>query len=173
VNPKQRAIDALIAKYREQLRLIPADMLPAPAYDFDPKGWLLFRVDPEGASAATNSWRSTRLAAAFGFSADWASKGHSVARAFSRAVTTKKFPARLARRVPAEVRAPSRAMLLRREARPPRSPYIVLAGARSRLAPVSRSARRSFRRACGLLRDLSLSWLPGLKDPSSVTLRRR
>jgi hypothetical protein len=48
VNPKQRAIDALIAKYREQLRLIPADSLPAPVYGFDPKGWLLFRVDPEG-----------------------------------------------------------------------------------------------------------------------------
>jgi hypothetical protein len=23
-------------------------MLPAPAYGFDPQGWLLFRVDPEG-----------------------------------------------------------------------------------------------------------------------------
>jgi hypothetical protein len=30
VEPKQRAIDALIEKYREQLRLMPADMLPAP-----------------------------------------------------------------------------------------------------------------------------------------------
>jgi hypothetical protein len=48
MDPKQRAIDALIEKYREQLRLIPADTLPAPVYGFDPKGWLLFRVDPEG-----------------------------------------------------------------------------------------------------------------------------
>jgi hypothetical protein len=30
------------------VRLIPADALPAPVYDFDPKGWFLFRVDPEG-----------------------------------------------------------------------------------------------------------------------------
>jgi hypothetical protein len=47
VDAKQRGIEALIAKYKEQLRLIPVDTLPAPAYDFDPRGWLLFRVDPQ------------------------------------------------------------------------------------------------------------------------------
>jgi hypothetical protein len=47
VEPKQRAIDALIEKYRGQLRLVPADTLPAPAYGFDPTGWPLFRVDVE------------------------------------------------------------------------------------------------------------------------------
>jgi hypothetical protein len=48
MGPRLRAIDALIDKYRDALRLIPADSLPAPVYGFDPTGWLLFRVDPEG-----------------------------------------------------------------------------------------------------------------------------
>jgi hypothetical protein len=47
MSNEQRAIDALIQKYKEQLRLIPADALPAPVYDFDPTGWLLFRLDPQ------------------------------------------------------------------------------------------------------------------------------
>jgi hypothetical protein len=47
VEHKQRVINILIAKYREELRLVPTDILPTPAYDFDPTGWLLFRVDVE------------------------------------------------------------------------------------------------------------------------------
>jgi hypothetical protein len=47
MDAKQRAIDALITKYREELRLIPTDTLPWPVYNFDSTGWLLFRVDVE------------------------------------------------------------------------------------------------------------------------------
>jgi hypothetical protein len=46
LDAEQRAIDALIEKYRRELRLVPTDSMPA-VYDFDPTGWMLFRMDAE------------------------------------------------------------------------------------------------------------------------------
>lgn len=41
---KQRAIDALLAKLRDALDLELVEGLPGGVYDFDPTGWMLFRV---------------------------------------------------------------------------------------------------------------------------------
>ena len=41
---KQRAIDALLAKLRDALDLELVEGLPEPVYDFNPDGWMLFRV---------------------------------------------------------------------------------------------------------------------------------
>jgi hypothetical protein len=44
---KQKAIDALLAKLRDALNLELVEGLPAPVYDFNPNGWMLFRVRDE------------------------------------------------------------------------------------------------------------------------------
>ena len=41
---KQTGIDALLAKLRDALDLELVEGLPGGAYDFDPTGWMLFRV---------------------------------------------------------------------------------------------------------------------------------
>jgi hypothetical protein len=41
---KQKAIDALLAKLRDALDLELVEGLPVPVYDFNPNGWMLFRV---------------------------------------------------------------------------------------------------------------------------------
>jgi hypothetical protein len=41
---KQRAIDALLAKLRHALDLELVEGLPGGVYDFDPTGWMLFRM---------------------------------------------------------------------------------------------------------------------------------
>jgi hypothetical protein len=56
MDAKQRATDALIEKYNEQLRLIPADALPVLVYGFNPAAWLLYRVDPEGDCVAGDEY---------------------------------------------------------------------------------------------------------------------
>jgi hypothetical protein len=42
---KQRAIDALIQKFVNGLKLHEVDTLPSPVYGFNPDGWHLFVVD--------------------------------------------------------------------------------------------------------------------------------
>jgi len=42
---KQKAIDALSARLRDALKLELVEGLPAPVYDFNPNGWMLFRVN--------------------------------------------------------------------------------------------------------------------------------
>jgi hypothetical protein len=44
MDAKQAAIDALLAKFRAALDLELVEGIPAGAYDFDPTGWMLFRV---------------------------------------------------------------------------------------------------------------------------------
>ena len=44
VDAKQAAIDALLTKFRAALDLELVEGIPAGAYDFDPTGWMLFRV---------------------------------------------------------------------------------------------------------------------------------
>jgi hypothetical protein len=44
MDTKQAAIDALLAKFRAALDLELVEGIPAGAYDFDPTGWMLFRV---------------------------------------------------------------------------------------------------------------------------------
>jgi hypothetical protein len=41
---KQKATDALLAKLRDALDLELVEGLPSPVYDFNPNGWMLFRV---------------------------------------------------------------------------------------------------------------------------------
>jgi hypothetical protein len=41
---KQKATDALLAKLRHALDLELVEGLPSPVYDFNPNGWMLFRV---------------------------------------------------------------------------------------------------------------------------------
>ncbi|HEX2477564.1 MAG TPA: thermonuclease family protein [Lacipirellulaceae bacterium] len=41
---KQKVIDALLAKFRDALDLELVEGLPAPVYDFNPNGWMLFRT---------------------------------------------------------------------------------------------------------------------------------
>ena len=43
-DAKQRATDALLAKFRDALDLELVEGLPEPVYDFNPNGWMLFRV---------------------------------------------------------------------------------------------------------------------------------
>jgi hypothetical protein len=45
---KQKAIDALLAKLRDALDLELVEGLPEPVYDFNPNGWMLFRVRESG-----------------------------------------------------------------------------------------------------------------------------
>lgn len=44
MDAKQAAIDALLARFRAALDLELVEGLPGPVYDFDPTGWMLFRV---------------------------------------------------------------------------------------------------------------------------------
>jgi hypothetical protein len=60
---KQRATDALLAKLRDALKLELVEGLPSPVYDFNPSGWMLFRVKGDehalGASEYVAVWRET------------------------------------------------------------------------------------------------------------------
>jgi hypothetical protein len=44
MDMKQAAIDALLAKFRAGLDLELVEGVPGGVYDFDPTGWMLFRV---------------------------------------------------------------------------------------------------------------------------------
>ena len=44
---RQKTVDALLAKLRDALDLELVEGLPLPAYDFNPNGWMLFRVREE------------------------------------------------------------------------------------------------------------------------------
>jgi hypothetical protein len=45
---QQKAIDTLLAKLRDALNLELVEGLPSPIYDFNPAGWMLFRVRNDG-----------------------------------------------------------------------------------------------------------------------------
>jgi hypothetical protein len=44
---KQKVIDALLARLRDALELELVEGLPEPVYNFNPNGWMLFRVRHE------------------------------------------------------------------------------------------------------------------------------
>jgi hypothetical protein len=52
-DAKQRVIDALMKKFIRGFRLQKLDALPAPAYGFNPDGWLLFVVARDHAIGAS------------------------------------------------------------------------------------------------------------------------
>ena len=50
---KQKGTDALLAKLRDALDLELVEGLPVPAYNFNPNGWMLFRVRNPNALGAS------------------------------------------------------------------------------------------------------------------------
>lgn len=46
MDVKQRAVDALIAKYGEPVNLVPAESLSVETFGLEPAGWQLYRVAP-------------------------------------------------------------------------------------------------------------------------------
>jgi hypothetical protein len=57
---KQRAIDALLAKLREALDLELVEGLPGGVYEFNPTGWMLFRVRGDSGMVGPSEYVAVR-----------------------------------------------------------------------------------------------------------------
>ena len=59
-DAKQRAIDALLAKLRDALELELVEGLPAPVYNFNLEGWMLFRVKADRHNSRQSEYVAVR-----------------------------------------------------------------------------------------------------------------
>jgi hypothetical protein len=57
---KQIAIDAMLAKLRDALDLELVEGLPAPVYDFNTNGWMLFRVRGDSRTVGRSEYVAVR-----------------------------------------------------------------------------------------------------------------